>query len=119
MRAGAIPRAREAAPKIEAAPEELSVALPPADPAAGAAPAETDDSAPWPTEADETAFRAGAPPAALPAIVAREEAPLPPLDDLVARIPEEVRHTLDDLFRAKFTAVRRVYPKQLKPSPTA
>lgn len=38
-----------------------------------------------------------------------DAAPLPKLDDLVARIPAPVRETLDELFRAKFIAVRR-YP---------
>jgi hypothetical protein len=32
----------------------------------------------------------------------------------VKRIPPEVREVLDDLFRAKFTAVRRVPKKSLK-----
>lgn len=36
---------------------------------------------------------------------------LPPLNDLVQRIPAEVREALEDLFRAKFVAVKRV-PKQ-------
>jgi len=36
---------------------------------------------------------------------------LPPLDELVAKIPPEVRDTLDELFRAKFVTVRRL-PKQ-------
>jgi hypothetical protein len=39
---------------------------------------------------------------------------LPSLDSLVNRIPPEVRAALDDLFRAKFTAVRRVPEKALK-----
>jgi hypothetical protein len=39
---------------------------------------------------------------------------LPPLDDLVQRIPSEVRETLDDLFRVKFTTVRRVPKNALK-----
>ena len=35
---------------------------------------------------------------------------LPALDELVARVPPAVRGLLDDLFRAKFTSVRRVTP---------
>jgi hypothetical protein len=35
---------------------------------------------------------------------------LPPLDDLVARVPENIRVILDDLFRAKFTGVRKFTP---------
>jgi len=48
-----------------------------------------------------------------------EEAPdnnnLPPLDTLVNRIPAEARAVLDELFRAKFTTVRRVPETALKP----
>lgn len=42
------------------------------------------------------------------------EAPLPPLDELVKRIPNEVRETLDELFRVRFVAVKRVEPGLLK-----
>jgi hypothetical protein len=34
-------------------------------------------------------------------------AKLPPLDELVGRVPAGVREILDNLFRAKFTSVRR------------
>jgi hypothetical protein len=70
----------------------------------------------WPDEADETAFLSeasarGEPQApvadrmAAPTVGAR----LPPLDELVEKVPADVRAILDDLFRAKFTTVRR-YP---------
>lgn len=39
---------------------------------------------------------------------------LPQLDELVKRIPAEVREALDDLFRARFVTVRRVPAKALK-----
>ena len=39
---------------------------------------------------------------------------LPPLDELVSRIPAEVRDTLEDLFRAKFVRVQRVPKRALK-----
>lgn len=39
---------------------------------------------------------------------------LPPLDELVKRIPPEVRETLEDLFRARFVTVKRVPKKALK-----
>ena len=39
---------------------------------------------------------------------------LPPLDELVKRIPPEVRESLDELFRARFVSVRRVPAKALK-----
>lgn len=41
-------------------------------------------------------------------------APLPPLDSLVSRLKPEVREVLDELFRARFTSVRRVSPQSLK-----
>jgi hypothetical protein len=39
---------------------------------------------------------------------------LPALDELVERIPADVRDTLEDLFRAKFVKVARVPKKALK-----
>lgn len=77
----------------------------------------------WPDEGDESAFlseagsRGESP---LPA-AAGTAAPvlgerLPPLGDLVARVPPEIRGILDDLFRAKFTGVRKFAPA---PSPEA
>ncbi len=39
---------------------------------------------------------------------------LPPLDELVKRLPPEVREAVDDLFRAKFVRVVRVPKKALK-----
>lgn len=43
-----------------------------------------------------------------------EAGALPDLDELVARLPAEVRETLEDLFRARFVAVKRVPRKALK-----
>lgn len=82
----------------------------------------------WPTEAEEAAFLAESRgpngPAAVAApprneIAPNEETedtskPLPKLDELVNRIPAETRELLDDLFRAKFTTVRRVKKRDLK-----
>ena len=77
----------------------------------------------WPDESAETAFRAetrerGEPelPAGL-VVEATEETdtkPLPALEDLVKRISPETRELMDELFRAKFTTVRRVPAKALK-----
>jgi hypothetical protein len=36
------------------------------------------------------------------------------LDELVRKIPEELRETLTDLFRARFTSVRRIPAAALK-----
>ncbi len=73
-----------------------------------------------PSAGEEAAFlateQAGSPPLLAPA--AREtpvaDRKLPPLETLVARIPAETRAALDELFRAKFTTVRRV-PEQFLP----
>ena len=55
-------------------------------------------------------------PAPKPEPAHEEEAamPLPKLDELVNRIPAESRELLDELFRAKFTTVRRVKASDLK-----
>ncbi|HEX2855472.1 MAG TPA: hypothetical protein VHO24_19710 [Opitutaceae bacterium] len=78
----------------------------------------------WNDEAAESAFRAearerGEPVQASRAVVESveensEPKNLPPLDELVKRLSPEIRETLDDLFRAKFTSVRRVSKKALK-----
>jgi hypothetical protein len=91
-------------------------------PADGAPDGEGD----WPDESDESsilselASRGEAP---VPAALRGKPAPsekLPPVDELVARIPAGVLGLLDDLFRAKFTAVRRYEaPAEVKPSSPA
>mgnify|MGYP000915859769 FL=1 len=76
----------------------------------------------WPSEAEEAAFLAEASERGEKVVpVSREveeEAddakPLPKLDELVNRIPAETRELLDELFRARFVAVRKVKKKDLK-----
>ena len=75
----------------------------------------------WPDERAEAAMLSElgsrgelATPAATEAVEETETRNLPPLDELVKRIPPEVREALDDLFRAKFTTVRRMPQKALK-----
>jgi hypothetical protein len=78
----------------------------------------------WPDEAAESAFlaetrgaEAGAKPVVKAEVKMNEEtslAPLPKLDELVNRIPAEARELLEELFRAKFTTVRRVKKSDLK-----
>jgi hypothetical protein len=77
----------------------------------------------WPDEAAEVAFFGATSetetPAAKPALDADEQRPspappLPKLEELVNRIPAESRELLDELFRAKFTVVRRVKASDLK-----
>ncbi|MEI8088249.1 MAG: hypothetical protein WCG63_01500 [Opitutaceae bacterium] len=82
------------------------------------------DDAPWPTdEVGESAFLAearergetvAAKPAATREEIEAETGPLPALDVMVQRIPAEVRDVLEELYRAKFTAVRQVSAKFLK-----
>ncbi len=68
----------------------------------------------WPDDADESSFLSEASGRGEPQarVAAGNPAPttgarLPPLEELVERVPAEVRGILDDLFRAKFTKVRR------------
>jgi hypothetical protein len=78
-----------------------------------------DEGAPTGPAADEEAAVLAtqgetAPDPARPAPSGEKPVRLPPLDDLVARIPPAVRASLDDLFRAKFTIVRHVPPSAFK-----
>jgi hypothetical protein len=84
---------------------------------------ETEDTNVWPTEAEEAAFLADSQQRGEKVLpVAREvvedleddKKALPKLDELVNRIPTETRDLLDELFRARFVAVRRVRKKDLK-----
>lgn len=85
-------------------------------------PLPEEDSAPVFDETMESAFRAEARERG-ETVVARVSAPepeeadpkaLPPLDQLVQKIPAEIRETLDDLFRARFVKVTRVPKSALK-----
>lgn len=97
----------------------------PEEAALAAAPALSDaDESFLPGEETERAMLAelrerGEPVVHAKAVPERDEAPvrLPPLDDLVKRIPGPVRETLDELFRARFTSVRRVPAEALKTPP--
>jgi hypothetical protein len=76
----------------------------------------------WPDAAAEEIFLTesgkqnvgGVPARAVDAMEETEGQNLPPLDELVKRIPANVREALDDLFRVKYTTVRRVPKKALK-----
>ena len=87
------------------------------------------ESAPWPDEAVEAAMlleqrdRGDRDDVAVPtpkttrnaaAESAAPAGPLPALDEVVARIPEHVRETLEELFRARFTTVQWVPAELLK-----
>ena len=125
MRAGQIPNARTQTPKelaIEVIEDDVAVAQAEPTVANGIATLPVDESAPWPGTTDEASFLAEqrvqgvAVPAttAGPANEPTDLSPLPSLEELVQRIPAEARAALDDLFRAKFTGVRRVSKKMLK-----
>ena len=53
-------------------------------------------------------------PAAVEAAEESDVKALPKLDDLVNRIPADVRDSLEELFRAKFVRVQRVPKRVLK-----
>lgn len=88
--------------------------------------APADESAPvGPSEGEEAAFLAeqreqgyAAPASAngktVTAAEPDDKTPLPPLDELVSRIPPATRQLMDDLFRAKFITVKRVPKSVLK-----
>ena len=88
-----------------------------------AAPSEEGGAPNWPDDSAESAFLAEAktrgetvaPAKAKEEIADETDAKaLPPLNDLVNRIPAEVRETLEDLFRARFVTVKRVPKRALK-----
>jgi hypothetical protein len=68
-----------------------------------------------PAEAEETAFLAeqqlsNPPKVAAISLSEAEESnlPLPPMDELIQRIPASTRELMDQLFRAKFITVKRL-----------
>src|SRR5258708_1778464 len=104
---------------IEVIEDDVAVARTEPTAANGIAALPSDDSSPWRGMADEASFLAdqrvsGIVPPAGPVSEPTDLSPLPSLDELVQRIPAEARAALDDLFRAKFSGVRRVSKKSLK-----
>ncbi len=95
----------------------------PEDDAVMAAPPALDDTASTGIDdAAESAFLAETrargevvnPPGAAELVEETERTPLPKLDELVERIPANVRDALEDLFRARFVSVKRIPKKALK-----
>lgn len=84
----------------------------------------SDDDAPVGPSADEEAAFLAENPAEAAAIRTARAAPgedekepageLPPLEDLVKRIPMPTRDLMDELFRARFVTVKRVPASALK-----
>jgi hypothetical protein len=85
---------------------------------------EDDGAVSWPDDSAESSYlaeareRGEAPVAPAPSKAEEKDhvdpKSLPSLEELVQRIPSEVRDVLDDLFRAKFTKVRRIPRGALK-----
>lgn len=105
---------READESLDAEAEGERSEPPQGDDAGGAS---------WPDDVAETAFLAEArergevvaPAKAREEIAEETDAKaLPSLNELVQRIPAEVRDTLEELFRARFVTVKRVPKKALK-----
>jgi hypothetical protein len=117
-----IPNAKSQTPKelaIEVIEDEVGMARTESIERVGDAALHPEANAPWPGMADEASFLAeqrvqGIVPPAGPANEPTDLSPLPSLEELVQRIPAEARAALDDLFRAKFSGVRRVSKKSLK-----
>lgn len=95
----------------------------PEDDAVVATPPAVEDSGPGAIdEAAESAFLAEArdrgevvrAPAATEPVEENDKKPLPKLDELVGKIPADVRDALEDLFRARFVSVKRIPKKALK-----
>jgi len=84
--------------------------------------ASTEDSAPIGPSADEEAAflsaerESGVTVAAMPATTRDEDetGELPPMEDLVKRIPAPARELIEDLFRARFVTVKRLPKASLK-----
>jgi hypothetical protein len=103
-----------AAEQLAAGQEEA----PPGHLVADGSPSAEDGGPGGPSDAEEASFLAGQASAApdfdarpaspKPQSEAPETGELPPLDDLVQRIPAPTRALIDELFRAKFVTVKRL-----------
>ncbi len=107
---------------LEPAPRLAVTPLP--ERSRAAAPGERGDG-PCPDEAGESAFLADARSrgelvaganvgSLVPEAEESESKEMPPLAELVERIPVEVRAALEDLFRARFVVVKRIPKRALK-----
>lgn len=85
----------------------------PIDEGAPVGPSEGEESA-FLAEQREQGFHSPASKAAVATEEPEEKGALPPLDDLVNRIPAATRELMDELFRAKFVTVKRVPKSALK-----
>ncbi len=125
------PIVREAVPAPVAPPqlpvakfvEPVKVVEAAAEPVAQASPVIEPSGASWPDDSAESSFLAEARERGEPIASAKakdeiadetDAKSLPPLSELVNRIPAEVRETLEDLFRARFVTVKRVPKRALK-----
>lgn len=87
-------------------------------------PFDSEGPASWPDDAAESSFIAEARDrgesvkatiATAEIIDEKDTKSLPPLADLLKRLSPEVRETLDELFRVRFTSVKRTPKKWFKP----
>lgn len=110
-------------PLVSAAIEVAREPLPSAEAAPSPSGDEEGAVTTWPDDAAESSFLAEArtrgeavtPPKAREEVADDTDTqPLPPLNELVERIPVEVREVLEDLFRARFVKVKRLPKSALK-----
>lgn len=117
--APARPEAASAAAEEDAPASALVTENPgaPVDDGAPVGPSDGEESA-FLAEQREQGFSTPAVPRGAKSDAAEDEADnktaLPPLDDLVNRIPPETRQLMDELFRAKFVTVKRIPKSALK-----
>jgi len=110
-----------------AAVEVAAMAAATAKEGATGAPVFDEEGPVWPDESAESAMRAevvergetlnskaASEAAAAAAEAAAEKKNLPSLDKLISKLPADVRDTVEDLFRVKWTKVVRVPRKSLK-----
>lgn len=121
-RDGAGPRVERPAEPTDGAIEAAAVESVPVPTVADEAPLGA-EAAPWPDESAEAAFLSDAKERGEVVVARKAEEEgaeetvakaLPSLEAMVARIPAPVLETLEDLFRAKFVAVKKVPKKALK-----
>ena len=74
----------------------------------------TDEEAAFLAEQQENAPAFSVPPSALSTEPEAGDVPLPPMEDLVKRIPMPTRDLMEELFRAKFITVKRIPQTALK-----
>jgi hypothetical protein len=96
----------------ESVPAALAAGMPPADESAPMGPSADEEAAFLSAERENGTSTAVLPVPA--AMVEDEKGELPPMEDLVKRIPAQARDLMEDLFRARFVTVKRIPKTALK-----